>query len=136
VRTRAPILLTAASALAVALAACGGGGAGEPQISAQAAKATVERSAHVRLAPESVPAEAREQGLKAAYTNAPTAAGDRQAVGLFLLDDDDAARKVGELVRDSAPERSRLIVNDNVVVMYAPAGEDRAAEVQRAVDAL
>jgi hypothetical protein len=136
VRTRITTLLCAASAVAVGLAACGDDGAGEARISAAAAKASIERSAQVKLAPESFPAEAREQGLTSAYTNAATAARDGQAVALFMLDDADAARTVGNLVRDSVPAPSRLIVNDNVVVVYAPAAEDRAAQIQHAVNGL
>jgi hypothetical protein len=135
-RTRIPILLTAAPLVAVALAACGADGAGEADISAKAARASVERSAQVRLAPERFPAEAREQGLRSAFTNAGTAARDGHAVALFMLDDADAAREVGGLVRGSVPAASSLIVNDNVVVVYAPATKDRTDELQHAVEAL
>jgi hypothetical protein len=134
--TRITILLCAASAVAVGLAACGDDGAGEASVTAATAKASIERSAQVELAPESFPAEAREQGLTSAYTNAATAARDGQAVALFMLDDADAARTVGNLVRDSVPAPSRLMVNDNVVVVYAPAAKDRAAQVQHAVNGL
>ena len=34
------------------------------------------------------------------------------------------------------PEPSRLIVNENVMVVYAAAGKDRAAQVEQAVAAL
>ena len=90
----------------------------------------------LKLAPESVPAEAREQGLESVYTNAATAAQDRQAVAVFLLEDAGVADEVGDLVRGSVPSPSRLIVNENVMVVYAAAGKDRAAQVERAVKAL
>jgi hypothetical protein len=37
-------------------------------------------------------------------------------------------------VRGSVPEPSRLIVNDNVMVVYAAAGKDRAVQVEQAVE--
>jgi hypothetical protein len=39
-------------------------------------------------------------------------------------------------VQGSVPEPSRLIVNENVMVVYAAAGKDRAAQVEQAVKAL
>jgi hypothetical protein len=126
-----------AAAAALALSACGSGehpGAGS--ITPAAAKASVERSAGLELAPQPVPDEAHEQGLESAFSNAATAAEDRQAVVVFLLEDAGVADKVGDLVRGSVPEPSRLIVNDNVMVVYAAAGKDRAAQVERAVEAL
>jgi hypothetical protein len=61
---------------------------------------------------------------------------DRQAVALFVLDDPRAAKKVKELVGGSAGGRSRLIVHDEVLVVYASAGTDRGAQVEKAVKAL
>ena len=132
--SRSSIIALPAIALATALAACGS--SEEPTISAQAAKASVERSARIQLAPQAVPAEAREQGLDSAFSNAATVAKDRQAVVVFLLEDAGVADKVGELVRDSVPEPSRLIVKENVMVVYASAGKDRATQVEKAVEAL
>ena len=129
-------------AAAVALAACGSGGSGGSggsdgsEVSAGAAKAQIERAARVRLVSERVPEEAADQGLRASYTNAATVAKDRQAVALFLLDDADAAEKVKELVGGSATGRSRLIVHDEVLVVYAAAGRDRGDQVEKAVKAL
>ena len=127
-----------AAAAAVALSACGSGD--DPgttaAITAKAAKASVERSARVELAPEAIPAEAREQGLESAYSNAATVAEDRQAVMVFLLEDAGVAGEVGKLVRGSVPEPSRLIVNENVMVVYAAAGKDRSAQVEHAIKAL
>src|SRR5688500_6730977 len=136
VRTMTAVL-TATATAAVALSACGAGDdSGAPAVTAEAAKASVERSALLKLAPESVLAEAREQGLESVYTNAATAAQDRQAVALFLLEDAGVADEVGDLVRGSVPSPSRLIVNENVMVVYAAAGKDRAAQVERAAKAL
>ena len=55
---------------------------------------------------------------------------------VFLLEDAGVADKVGELVRGSVPEPSRLIVKENVMVVYASAGKDRATQVEKAVEAL
>ena len=55
---------------------------------------------------------------------------------MFLLEDAGVADEVGDLVRGSVPSPSRLIVNENVMVVYAAAGKDRAAQVERAVKAL
>jgi hypothetical protein len=128
-----PALIVAGAALA--LAACGGAGS-DSQVSAEAAKAQVERAARVELVSQKVPKEAADQGLRATYTNASTVAKDRQAVGLFVLDDADAAEKVKELVGGSASGRSRLIVHDEILVVYAAAGKDRGAQVEKAVKAL
>ena len=126
-----------AATVAVALSACGSGeDPGATAITPEAAKASVERSAGLKLAPQAVPGEAHEQGLESAFSNAATAAEDRQAVVVFLLEDAGVADKVGDLVRGSVPEPSRLIVNDNVMVVYAAAGKDRAAQVEQAVAAL
>jgi hypothetical protein len=134
VRTITAVL---AATAAVALSACGAGDdSGAPAITAQAAQASVERSARLQLTPQAVPAEAREQGLDSVYTNAATAAQDRQAVAVFLLEDAGVADEVGDLVRGSVPAPSRLIVNENVMVVYAAAGKDRTAQVERAVKAL
>jgi hypothetical protein len=122
---------------ALAFAACGSGddGAGA-SVMPERAKASVERAAHVALSVQEVPAEARDQGLEASYTNAATAAKDKQAVGLFVMEDAGVADKVSDMVRGSAPEQARLIVKGNVMVVYATTGKDRAAAVENAVEAL
>jgi hypothetical protein len=131
------ILIAVLVATAVALSACGSGEDPDTTgVSAAAAKASVERSARIQLAPQALPAGARAEGLEAAFTNAPTAAKDRQAVAVFLLEDAGFAYKAGELVRGSVPEPSRLIVKKNVMVVYASAGKDRTAQVEQAVEAL
>jgi hypothetical protein len=129
------VALVAASA--AALAACGSGtGGGAASVRPETAKQRIERAAHVRLAPQDVPGEAREQGLAASYSNAPTAVEDGQVVALFVMRDADVAGEVSDMVRASAPKSAELMVNDEVMVVYAAAGEDRAASVKRAVDAL
>jgi hypothetical protein len=133
-RTIPAVLAVVATA---ALAGCGGGGeSSDSHVSAKAAKTGVERAARVKLVSAPVPDEAVEQGLRASYTNAGTVAKDRQAVALFVLDDAGAAEKVKELVGGSASGRSRLIVHDEVLVVYAAAGTDRGDQVAKAVKAL
>lgn len=133
---RSLITVLAATA-ALALSACGSGeDPGANAITPGAAKASVERSAGLKLAPQAVPGEGHEQGLESAFSNAATAAADRQAVVVFLLRDAGVADKVNALVRGSVPEPSRLIVNDNVMVVYAAAGKNRTAQVEKAVAAL
>ncbi len=124
-----------AASAAVTLAACGSdeqsGG-----VSPEAAKARIERAAHLTLASEPVPSEARDEGLLATYSNAGTAAKDRQVVGVFVMKDVKVAGKVSDMVRGSAPKSAKLLVNGEVMVVYAAAGTDHAAAVKRAVDAL
>ena len=123
---------------AVALAACGGSEDDKQAaaIKAETAKASVEQAAHITLAAESVPADAREQGLQASFSNAATVAEDKQVVGLFVVKDAKLAGDVSEQVRKSAPKSAKLIVDGNVLVVYAPAGDDRSAAVETAVKAL
>jgi hypothetical protein len=134
VRTLTVVL---AALAAVTLAACGlADDAGDDPITALAAKSSVERTARIELVSQPVPAAARDQGLASAFTNAATAARDRQAVAVFLLRDADAAGKVARLVRASVPEPSRLIVHRNVMVVYAAAGRDRTAQLEQAIESL
>jgi hypothetical protein len=129
------ITVTLAATLAVALGACGSG-ENVSSVTPETAKASVERAAQVRLAAEPIPKDAREQGLRAAYSNASTAVKDRQVLALFVLEDDDVADQVADLVRGSAPKSARLIVNGTVMVAYAPAGSDHGRAVERAVKTL
>lgn len=129
------ITVTLAATVAVALGACGSGEK-VSTVTPETAKASVERAAQVRLAAEPIPEDAREQGLRAAYSNTATAVKDRQALALFVLEDEDVADKVADLVRGSAPKSARLIVNGTVMVAYATAGSDRGRAVERAVKAL
>ena len=106
--TRTLPALLAAGAAALALAACGADGTtSDSHVSADAAKAGIERAARVELVSEPVPDEAAEQGLRASYSNAATVAKDRQAVALFLLDDPRAAKKVKRARRRFGPVATR-----------------------------
>ena len=127
----------AVAAIAVlALAACGGSSGGDAGVSSAAAKSAVERSADVRLTAMPVPDEAADQGLKATFSNATTAAGDGQVVLLFVLKDAGVADEVGDLVKATVPERGRLISSGNLLVVYAAQGTNHASAVERAVEAL
>jgi len=126
-----------AATAAVSLAACGSGDpAGSSGVTPEAAKTRIERAAHLQLAAEAVPAAAREQGLRASYSNTATAVKDKQVVGLFVVKSAAVADRVSESVRSSAPKSARLIVNGKVLVVYAAAGSDRGAAVERAVKQL
>ena len=131
------ITVTLAAAGALALTACGSDGGGEPSaVSPETAKMLVERTAKVELAAVPIPEEAREQGMRASYSNASTAVKDKQVVALFVMKDADVADKVSAMVRGSAPKSARMIVNDEVMVVYAAAGSDRGAALEKAVKAL
>lgn len=123
-----------AVALGLGLAACGG--AGEQAIAPETAKARVEQAANVKLAETPVSEQARDQGLRVAYTNGATVAQDKQAVGLFVLKSADNAEKLRELVNAEAPGTKRMMVNDEVMVLYVPNGNDRSAAVKAAVEGL
>jgi hypothetical protein len=127
----------AATAVAIGLAACGSGAeGGDASIAPETAKTRVEQAAKVKLAATPIPDEAREQGLRAAYSNAATVPQDRQVVGLFVMKDGGVADKVSDAVRSSAPESAKLIVNDEVMVIYDATGKDRGTAVEKAVDGL
>ena len=126
-----------AATAAVSLAACGSGDpAGSSGVTPEAAKTSIERAAHLQLAAEPVPEAARDQGLRASYSNAATAVKDKQVVGLFVVKSAAVADRVSDSVRGSAPKSARLIVHDKVLVVYAAAGSDRGAAVERAVKQL
>ena len=128
-----------AGAIALALGACGSNedsGSSTASITPEAAKSRIERAAHVELTAEAVPGEAREQGLQASYSNSATAVKDGQVVALFIMQDAGVADEVSEMVRASAPKSAKLIVNDELMVVYATAGSDRTAAVEKAVQAL
>ena len=131
--------ITAALAVvaAVALGACGSSdGDQASNITPAAAKATVERAAHVELSAETVPNDARDQGMTASYSNSATIVKDKQAVAVFVMEDADVAAEVTERVRASAPKSAKLIAHGQVMVVYAAAGTDRTAAVERAVKSL
>jgi hypothetical protein len=123
-----------AVALGLGVAACGGGG--DEAIAPETAKARVEQAANVKLAETPVSEEARDQGLRVAYTNGATVAQDKQVVGLFVLKSADNAEKLRELVNAEAPGTKRMMVNDEVMVLYVPNGNDRSAAVKEAVEGL
>jgi CTP:molybdopterin cytidylyltransferase MocA len=124
--------------LVLALAACGSddAGGGAASVVPEDAKNRIERAAQVELVAEPVPDDAREQGLEASFSNAATAVKDKQVVALFVLEDADVADEVSDKVRASAPASAKLIVDGEVMVVYAAAGADRAAAVEKAVKAL
>jgi hypothetical protein len=132
------ITATLAAATAVAVTGCGGSGgdAGSAGVSAASAKASLERAADLELAAQPVPKEARDQGLRASFSNAATAAKDRQVLFLFLMKDEKVADEVKDTVKSTVPEPSRLIVNGEVLVVYAANGSDHAKQVEKAVEAL
>jgi hypothetical protein len=123
-----------AVALGLGVAACGG--EGDEAIAPETAKARVEQAANVKLAETPVSEEARDQGLRVAYTNGATVAQDKQVVGLFVLKSADNAEKLRELVNAEAPGTKRMMVNDEVMVLYVPNGNDRSAAVKEAVEGL
>ena len=133
------VIAPLAVGLALALAACGSdgaGGGGAASVGPEAAKSRIERAAEVELAAEPVRGEAREQGLRASFSNAATAVKDKQVVALFVMDDAGVADKVSDMVRESAPKSAKLFVDGEVMVVYAAAGADHAAAVEQAVKAL
>jgi hypothetical protein len=131
------IVAPLAATLALALAACSSDvDGGTASTTPEHAKGSIERAAQVQLVAERVPGDAREQGLKASYSNAATAVKDKQVVALFVMEDAGVADEVSDMVRASAPKSARLIVDGEVMVVYAAAGADHAAAVARAVKAL
>jgi hypothetical protein len=121
---------------ALVVTACGGSD-GTPAVTADAAKAGVERAAGIKLTPVDLPAEAAEQGLKASYTNAATVAKDKQVIALFVVKNANVADEVADQVRPTVPAGGKLIVDGNVMVVYANAGgDDHAADLTKAVQAL
>jgi hypothetical protein len=130
-------IVALAGAVALALAGCGSDAGSETaSVTPELAKDRIERAAQVQLVAEPVPDDAREQGLQASYSNAATAVKDKQIVALFLMEDADVADKVSDMVRASAPASAKLIVDGEVMVVYAPAGADHAVAVEKAVKAL
>ena len=88
------IVIAVLAVTAVALSACGSGEDPDTSITARAAKATIERSARIHLAPQPVPAEARLQGLESAFTGGNAGeepAGMRKAHGVPLCGVEGAA---------------------------------------------
>lgn len=128
------ILAAVVASAALSFAACGSGDATGP--SAASVKATVEQAAHVKLVASPIPDDAAKQGLTASFSNGPDAAKDGQVVFLFMVKDSKTAGTVAEQVRGMVPSGSKLIVDDNVIVLYASTGKDRGVDVEQAVKAL
>ena len=57
-------------------------------------------------------------------------------VTLFLLKNENVADKVKEMVKGTVPAGARLISNGKVLVLYAAAGSDHGADVEKAVNAM
>ena len=130
------ILALLGVATAFAVTACGAD-EGPPAVTVDAAKAGVERAAGITLASEALPAEAKEQGLQASFTNARSIAKDKQVVALFVVKNDELAADVAKQVRQTVPSGGKLIVDGNVMVVYANAGgTDKSTAVEQAVKAL
>ena len=129
------ILAVVAASAAMPVATCGSG-ADASAPSAASVKATVEQAAHVKLVASPIPDDAAAQGLTASFSNRPDVAKDKQAVFLFTVKDADTAGKVAEQVRGMVPGGSKLIVDDNVIVLYASTGKDRGSDIEQAVKAL
>ena len=129
------ITVTLVAAGALAFAACGSDD-GASAVTPETAKTTIERAAKLELAAVPIPEDARDQGLTASYSNAATAVKDKQVVAVFVMKDVGVADKVSDMVRRSAPKSARMIVNDEIMVVYAAAGSDHGAAVEKAVKAL
>ena len=131
------ITVMLAATVAVAFAACGSGeDTASSNVTPESAKTVVERAAQLELTAEPIPDDARGQGLRASYSNAATAVKDEQVVALFVMKDAGVADEVSDMVRSSAPESARLIVNGKLMVVYAAAGSDHGTGVQNAIEAL
>jgi hypothetical protein len=138
-RNRPLLALVAASAASAALAAgCGSSSSSSSSISGDDAKAAVEKAAAIHLASTAVPGDAKKQGLTAAYSNASTAAADKQFVFVFTMKDAGTLSKLKGQLKDSLPSGSAasVVTHENVMVVYGAIGSDHLAAVKSAVNAL
>ena len=131
-----PIAVLAAIVAAGTLAACGSDEPSADAVKPEAAKVSIERAAEVKLAPDTVSDDARDEGLQASYSNASTAVEDKQLVSLFVVKNSDVAEEVSKQVRQTAKKPAKLFVDGNVMVVYAAAGDDRSVAVEQAVKSL
>jgi hypothetical protein len=131
-----PLAALAAVVAAASLAACGSDEPSADAVKPETAKASIEQAARVTLAADTVSADARDEGLQAAYSNTPTAAEDKQLVSVFVVKDADVAEEVSAQVRQTTKKPAKLFVDGNVMVVYAAAGDDRSAAVEQAVKSL
>ena len=124
----------AVTAAALALAACGARGAQRHRPGGRQGQGRARRAGHARGRVRARRgARAGPAGLLLQRRHGRA---DQQVVGLFVVKNADLAGKVSEQVRQSAPKSAKLIVDGNVLVVYAPAGADRSAAVEQAVKAL
>jgi hypothetical protein len=139
-RNRPLLALVAASAASAAFAAgCGSSSSSSSSsISGGDAKAAVEKAAAIHLASTSVPGDARKQGLTAAYSNASTAATDKQFVFVFTMKDAGTLNRLKGQLKDSLPASSpaSVVTHENVMVVYGQLGNDHLAAVKSAVNGL
>ena len=131
-----PIAVLAAIVAAGTLAACGSDEPSADAVKPETAKVSIERAAKVKLAPDTVSDDARDEGLQASYSNASTAVKDKQLVSLFVVENSDVAEEVSKQVRQTAKKPAKLFVDGNVMVVYAAAGDDRSVAVEQAVKSL
>lgn len=131
-----PVAAALFTTAALSLAACGGADDGGSGHSAAAVKSSLENAAGVHLAALPIPADAREQGLTASFSNEKTVLKDGQLVALFMTKDTETAGGVRKLVKGQVPAGAKLLVHDNVIVLYQANGEDHAKKVQEAVDGI
>lgn len=123
--------------LAAALLTAGCGGSDGPKTEPGVAQAAIAKAAGVRLAAVPVPDDAKDQGLKAAYSNQASAATDKQVVFLFVLDDAGTVDELSDQLEQSVPgETVRSYEHGNVLVVYGAAGTNRGKAVQAALDQL
>jgi hypothetical protein len=137
-RNRPLLALTATAVATAALAAgCGSGGSGG--VSGDDAKAAVEKAASIHLSSTSMPGDAKKQGLTNAYSNASSAASDKQFVFVFTMKDSGKLDKLKGQLKDSlagASNAANVITHKNVMVVYGAIGNDHLAAVKSAVNAL
>lgn len=129
--SRRPMSALLAGAVSVLLAACGGGDGGE--VSADSAKAAVEKAAGVTL--KSQPAPAKE--VEAAYSGSDAG----QIIQLFVLKDAGDASDIKEQLEKATGSAGGLVksaVNKNVVVIAGsvPGQDSKVDEVLAAVKGL
>jgi hypothetical protein len=125
-----------AATAALSLAACGGADDGGAGHSAASVKSSLENAAGVHLVALPIPADAREQGLTASYSNEKSVLKDGQLVAMFMTKDAETAGGVRRMVSGQVPAGAKLLVHDNVIVLYKANGEDHAKKVQQAVDGI
>ena len=136
--------LLAVAVLLALVAACGGGGGGtgtpRPPVAGATAKAAVERAIGVSLESQPVPADARQRGVTALYSNSAQVPGG-QVVQMFVLDSADKVRSTTERVASMSGDTGGLKVftGNNVICIYGirpGVGKDNSAAVESAIKGL